>query len=62
MPSYGSEVMFVVVNMFLLKFYNDNFFESMTFFLMSTPMLVYLICTLLMNLLDFIKLIHLEEM
>lgn len=62
LPSYGSEVLFVIVNMFLLKFYSDRFFDAMTFFLLSTPMLLYLVVSLFVNLLEFIKLLHIEEL
>jgi hypothetical protein len=62
MPSYASEVLFLIVNMFLLKFYSDRFYEAMSFFLLSTPMLLYLVCTLFLNLMEFIKLLHIEEM
>lgn len=62
MPSYGSEVLFVIVNMFLAKFYSDRFFDAMTFFLLSTPMLLYLVVSLFINLMEFIKLLHIEEM
>jgi hypothetical protein len=62
MPSYGSEVCFVVVTMFIAKFYNDRFFEAMSFFLLSCPFLVYLVGTLIVNLVEFVKLIHIEEM
>ena len=54
--------MFVMVNMFLLKFYSERFFDAMSFFNVSVPMLVYLIGTLFMNLMEFIKLIHNEDL
>lgn len=61
-PSYASEMVFVTVNLFLLKFYNERFFESMSFFYIAIPMMVYLICILFMNLMEFIKLLHIEEL
>lgn len=54
--------MFVMVNMFLLKFYSERFFDAMSFFNVSVPMLVYLIGTLFMNLMEFIKLLHIEDL
>ena len=62
MPSYQTEVLFVIVNMFLAKFYSDRFYDAMTFFLLSTPMLLYLVGQLFINLMEFIKLLHIEEM
>ena len=61
LPSYASELLFVIVNMFLLKFYSERFFDAMTFFNISVPMLAYLICTLFVNLMEFIKLLHIED-
>lgn len=61
-PSYASELMFIMVNMFLLKFYSERFFDAMTFFNVSIPMLIYLICTLFINLMEFIKLLHIEDL
>jgi hypothetical protein len=51
-----------MVNMFLFKFYNERFFDAMSFFNVAIPMLFYLICTLFSNLLEFIKLLHVEEL
>ena len=61
-PSYASELTLVLVNMFLLKFYSERFFDAMSFFNVSIPMLIYLICTLFGNLMEFIKLLHIEEL
>lgn len=55
-------MVFVTINLFLLKFYNERFFESMTFFYIAIPMMVYLICILFINLMEFIKLLHIEEL
>ena len=60
-PSYASELTLVIVNMFMLKFYSERFFDAMTFFNIAVPMLAYLICTLFMNLMEFIKLLHIED-
>uniref|UniRef100_A0A7S3CTZ0 Uncharacterized protein n=1 Tax=Strombidium rassoulzadegani TaxID=1082188 RepID=A0A7S3CTZ0_9SPIT len=60
-PSYASELTLVIVNMFLLKFYSERFFDAMSFFNISVPMLGYLICTLFTNLMEFIKLLHIED-
>ena len=48
--------------MFLLKFYSERFFDAMSFFNVCIPMLVYLICILFSNLMEFIKLLHIEDM
>lgn len=48
--------------MFLFKFYSDRFYDAMTFFILAVPMLGYLLAQLLMNLLEFIKLLHIEEL
>jgi len=61
-PSYISEITFVMVNLFLLKFYSERFYDAMTFFNISVPIMAYLIGTLFMNLLDFVKLLHIEEL
>jgi hypothetical protein len=61
-PSYAPELIFIVVNMFLFKFYSERFFEAMSFFNMAIPMLIYLICTLFSNLMEFIKLLHIEDL
>ena len=61
-PSYASELTFVIVNMFLLKFYSERFFDAMTFFNVAVPMLIYLVCTLFSNLIEFIKLLHIEDL
>jgi hypothetical protein len=60
-PGYASELTLVMVNLFLLKFYNERFFDAMTFFIISVPMLAYLIGTLFINLMEFIKLLHIED-
>lgn len=61
-PSYASELVFVMVNMFLFKFYSERFFDAMSFFNVAIPMMVYLICTLFSNLMEFIKLLHIEDL
>ena len=48
--------------MFLLKFYSERFFDAMTFFNVAVPMLIYLVCTLFSNLIEFIKLLHIEDL
>ena len=60
-PSYASELMFVMLNMFLLKFYSERFFEAMTFFYVAIPMMLFLIISLFKNLFEFIKLLHIED-
>ena len=62
LPSYAAELTFILVNMFLLKFYSERFFDAMSFFNVSIPMLIYLICTLFSNLMEFIKLLHIEDL
>jgi hypothetical protein len=62
LPSYVSELTFIMVNMFLFKFYSERFFGAMSFFNVAIPMLIYLICTLFSNLLEFIKLLHIEDL
>lgn len=62
LPGYSNEVLFIMVTMFIFKFYNERFFEAMTFFLLSCPFLVYIVGTLFINLMEFIKLLHIEEM
>lgn len=53
---------FIMVNMFFLKFYNETFFDAMTFFNIAVPMMIYLIGTLFITLMQFIKLIHIEDL
>ena len=60
-PSYKSEITFVMINMLLLKFYSERFYDAMTFFNISVPIMAYLICTLFANLLEFVKLLHIED-
>ena len=62
LPSYATELTFTIVNMFLLKLYNEKFFDAMTFFLMAMPLLAYFFVTLAKNLWDFITILHIEEM
>ena len=50
-----------MLNMFFIKFYNETFFDAMTFFNIGVPLMFYLICTLFINLMKFIKLIHVED-
>jgi hypothetical protein len=61
-PSYISEIVFVMANLLILKFYNERFFDAMSIFNICTPILLYLVCCLLINLMDFIKQMHIEEM
>ena len=61
-PTYVAEMAFVMVNMFFVKFYNETFFDAMTFFNIAVPMMIYLIGTLFMTLMEFIKLIHIEDL
>jgi len=60
-PSYAPEMMFLTINLFFIKFYDSTFFELMTFFKITIPIMGYLICTLFLNLLEFMKLLHIEE-
>ena len=61
-PSYISEIAFLMINMLLLKFYSERFYDAMTFFNISVPIMAFLICSLFMNLMEFVKLLHIEEM
>ena len=61
-PSYLPELTLFMLNMFLLKFYSETFFDAMSFFNLGVPFMLYLICTLFSNLLEFIKQILLEDM
>ena len=61
-PSYVTEMAFVMINMFFLKFYNETFFDARTFFNIAVPMMIYLIGTLFITLMEFIKLIHIEDL
>jgi len=61
-PSHVTEMAFVMINMFFLKFYNETFFDAMTFFNIAVPMMIYLIGTLFITLMEFIKLIHIEDL
>ena len=53
--------MFIMLNMFLLKFYSERFFEAMTFFNVAVPMMIFLIISLFKNLFELIKLLHIED-
>ena len=61
-PTYVSELTFIMVNMLLLKFYSERFYDAMTFFNISVPIMAFLIGTFFMNLMNFVKLLHIEEM
>lgn len=50
LPSYATELIFVTVNMVLVKLFNEKFFDAMTFFLLSVPLLGYFFVTLAGNL------------
>jgi len=54
-PGYTSEIVFLMINLFISKFYNERFFDAMTLFNISIPIMLYLVCCLIMNLLDFVK-------
>jgi hypothetical protein len=53
--------MLLVVNLFLIKFYNGEFFEAMTFFKICVPLMIYFIGMLFLNLIEFVKLLHIED-
>lgn len=61
-PSYASEISFIMVNLFLLKFYSEGFFEAMTFFNIAVPLMLYLIVCLFQNLIKFMQLLQIEDM
>ena len=44
-----------MVNMLMLKFYSERFFDAMTFFNICVPIMAYLIGTLVLSLMDFVK-------
>ena len=60
-PSHASEIIFLMMNLFLLKFYSEMFFDAMTFFNISVPMMIYLVFTLFLTLIEFMKQLALEE-
>ena len=61
-PGYTSEIVFLMSNLFILKFYSERFFDAMSFFNISIPIMLYLVCCLVFNLLDFVKQMHIDEM
>ncbi len=61
-PGYTSEIVFLMINLFILKFYSERFFDAMSFFNISIPVMLYLVCCLIINLLDFVKQMHIDEM
>ena len=52
---------FIMVNLFFIKFYDVTCFQLMTFFKITVPIMAYLVCTLFLNLIEFMKLLHIEE-
>ena len=60
-PSHASELTFIVVNLFLAKFYSERFFEAMTFFNIAVPLMLYLIICLFQNLIKFTQLLQIED-
>ena len=61
-PGYTSEIAFLMINLFILKFYSERFFDAMSFFNISIPIMLYLVGCLIINLLDFVKQMHIDEM
>jgi hypothetical protein len=51
-----------MINLFILKFYSERFFDAMSFFNISIPIMLYLVGCLIINLLDFVKQMHIDEM
>lgn len=62
-PSYASELAFLMANLLFLKLLvNEQFFEAMTFFKISLPLLAYLIFNIFMNLHELLQLMHIEAL
>ena len=54
-PGYSAELAFIMVNMLMLKFYSERFFDAMSFFNICVPIMAFLVGTLVLNLMEFVK-------
>lgn len=60
-PSYSYEFCFVTVSLLFLKLYSLNTFNSLSFFTVCLPVMLYLVITLFSHLLKFIQMMHIED-
>ena len=62
-PKYHGELIFVTINLFFLKFMvSEQFFESMTFFMIAIPFLGCLLISTFMKLYKLLQLMHVEAL
>lgn len=61
MPGYAAEIMFIVSLLFMAKFYSETFWNAMTFFNICSPILLFLLIKILMNIMEYIKFISIDD-
>lgn len=62
-PKYNAELIFLTVNLLFLKLLvSEQFFEAMTFFMISIPVLAYLLFSIFRNLYSLLELMHIEAL
>ena len=60
-PSYGVEFCWVSVTLLFLKLYSLDAYQSLTFFTVCIPLMLYLVINLFGYLLKFIQMMHIED-
>ena len=61
MPSHLLEVCFISTNLFLMRFYNEQVYEALTFTTILLPLMIYFVLSLFGNLIRFVQLMHMED-
>ena len=60
---YNGELMFLTVNLLFLKLLvSEQFYEAMTFFMVSVPVLAFLLFSIFSNLCQLLELMHIEAL
>jgi hypothetical protein len=60
-PSYLTEFSFVSLNLLFLKFYSEAAFDTLGFFGVLLPIMIYSILTLFAYLLKFVQFMQIED-
>ena len=61
LPSYGVEFCWVSVTLMFLKLYSMDAYQSLSFFTVCIPLMLYLVINLFGYLLKFIQMMHIED-
>jgi len=60
-PGFLCEAVFCSTSLFMAKLYSDATFDAITFMTVLLPLMLYFICSIIFNVLKFLKLLHTEE-